>query len=101
MYSDVREVGANPGAYDYDARLQPYTPSADTPLSFSYRQLRTNAVLRWEYLPGSTLYAVWAHGRQAYQTDAARPSWRRDLDGIWDLDPDDTFLLKVSYWLNR
>jgi hypothetical protein len=101
MYSAVREVGANPGAYDYDARLQPYTPPADTPLSFSYRQLRTNAVLRWEYLPGSTLYAVWAHGRQAYQTDAARPSWRRDLDGIWDLDPDDTFLLKVSYWLNR
>ena len=94
-------MSATPGAADYDGRFQPYTPPAGTALSFSYRQLRTNAVVRWEYLPGSTLFLVWAHGRQRYAEDQARRSWHADLGGLWDLDPDDTFLLKVSYWLNR
>jgi hypothetical protein len=101
IYTDVREVSATPGAADYDARFQPYTPPAGTALSFSYRQLRTNAVLRWEYLPGSTLFLVWAHGREGFTQDQERQSWHDDLGGLWDLDADDTFLLKVSYWLNR
>ena len=101
IYTDVREVSATPGAADYDDRFQPYTPPTGTPLSFSYRQLRTNTVLRWEYLPGSTLYLVWAHGRQLYEADQARRRWHDDLGGLWDLQADDTFLLKVSYWLNR
>ena len=101
VYTDVREVSATPGAHDYDDRFQPYTPPAGTPLSFSYRQLRTNAVLRWEYLPGSTLFRVWAHGRERYEANAARQPWHDDLGGLWNLDADDTFLLKVSYWLNR
>jgi hypothetical protein len=100
IYSDLREVSATPGASDYDARFQPYTPPAGTPLSFSYRQLRTNTVLRWEYRPGSTLFLVWAHGRQGYAPDEERRSWHDDLGGLWDLEADDTFLLKVSYWLN-
>jgi hypothetical protein len=100
-YTDVREVSATPGTADYDARFQAYTPPAGTALSFSYRQLRTNAVLRWEYLPGSTLFLVWAHGREGFTQDQERRPWHDELGGLWDLDADDTFLLKVSYWLNR
>ena len=44
---------------------------------------------------------VWAHGREAYVTDEGRVPWGEDLGEILDLDPDNTFLLKVSYWLNR
>lgn len=58
-------------------------------------------MLRWEYLPGSTVYVVWAHGREAFENDVDRQSWRRDYRSLMDLHPDNTFLVKVSYWLNR
>ncbi len=100
-YSDVREISATPSAASYVARFQPYTPPAGTPMSFSFRQVRTNAVLRWEYSPGSALFLVWAHGREAYTADEARRPWVDDLGELLDLPADNTFLLKVSYWLNR
>jgi hypothetical protein len=100
-YSDVREISATPGAEAYDSRFQAYTPPAGTAMSFSYRQLKTNTVLRWEYQPGSTLFLVWAHGREAYTPDEQRRPWLDDLGELFDLHADDTFLLKISYWLNR
>ena len=30
---------------------------------FNFRQFRSNAVLRWEYRPGSSLFLVWSQGR--------------------------------------
>jgi hypothetical protein len=101
VYTNVREISASPDAWSFDARFQPYTPPPDTETSFSFRQIRTNAVLRWEYLPGSTLFLVWAHGRDESTENQPRRPWQRDLSGLLDLDADHTFLLKVSYWLNR
>jgi hypothetical protein len=101
IYTDVREISAAPAAWAYDARFQPYTPPAGTETSFSFRQIRTNAVVRWEYLPGSTLFLVWAQGRDEATENQPRRAWQRDLSGLLDLDADHTFLLKVSYWLNR
>jgi hypothetical protein len=48
---------------------------------FSVRQLRLNAVLRWEYRPGSTLYLVWA---QARSNPELEPGLRlgRDLERL-------------------
>ena len=97
IYSDVREVTA-PEAARYEDRFGPYTPPAGTPLSFNVRQLRTNAVVRWEYRPGSVLFLVWAHGRDAFETDVERRAWGRDMRGLLDLDPDHTFAVKASYW---
>ncbi|MGE0161194.1 MAG: DUF5916 domain-containing protein [Gemmatimonadales bacterium] len=101
IYTDVREISATPDAWSYEARFQPYTPPAGTETSFSFRQVRTNAVVRWEYLPGSTLFLVWAHGRDESTENEPRRAWQRDLTGLFDLQADHTFLLKVSYWLNR
>jgi len=28
-------------------------------------------------------------------------SWRRDYGDLFDLHPDNTFLIKLSYWLGR
>ena len=53
------------------------------------------------YLPGSTLFLVWAHGRDERVENQPRRPWDRDLTGLLDLHADHTFLLKVSYWLNR
>src|SRR5205814_42280 len=32
---------------------------------FNFRQFHSNAVLRWEYRPGSALFLVWAQGRNS------------------------------------
>jgi hypothetical protein len=63
-YSDVREVSATPGAEAYADRFRPFTLPQGAATEFHVAQLRTNAVLRWEYRPGSTLFLVWAHGRE-------------------------------------
>jgi hypothetical protein len=66
---------------------------------FSFRQFRSNLVLRWEYKPGSSLYAVWSQGR----TSAARAweqSFESNWDELWRASPDDVFLVKVSYWFS-
>lgn len=65
---------------------------------FNVRSFRSNAVVRWEWRPGSTLFLVWQQDRfsQVPDGDAVRPH------GVWDaVNADGTqFLaLKISYWL--
>jgi hypothetical protein len=100
-YSDVREVSATPGAEKYDDRFEPYVPPEGSKTSFKVTELRTNSVVRWEYRPGSTLFVVWAHGRQDDSNRNPQQSWARDYRDLFELHPDNTFLIKVAYWLNR
>jgi hypothetical protein len=100
-YSDVREVSATPDAADYDARFRPYTLPASEATEFRVAQLRTNAVLRWEFRPGSTLFLVWAHGRQEREDVYSARSWAGDYRDLLSEHPDNTFLVKVAYWLAR
>jgi hypothetical protein len=101
-YSDVRELSATPEAESYDARFQPYTPPAGTSLEFKFAALNSNSVVRWEYLPGSTLFVVWQHGRQGPGPNSQmRQAWTRDYRELFDVHPDNTFLIKVAYWLSR
>jgi len=100
-YSDFREVSDTPGAADYDDRFDPIEPAANAKTAFKLRQLRTNAVVRWEYRPGSTLFVVWAHGRQDDSNQNPGQSWRRDYRELFALHPDNTFLIKVAYWFDR
>jgi hypothetical protein len=67
--------------------------------SFNYKSLRGNAVLRWEYRPGSTLFLVWTQSRSDYEEMGAlrfRPSLRR----LFDAEAENIFLVKVSYYLD-
>ena len=67
---------------------------------FNFRSLRGNAVLRWEYRPGSTLFLVWQQqraGQAAYGTF----DFSRDADALFREHADNIFLVKVSYWLPR
>lgn len=100
-YSDFREVSATPDADSYDARFNAFAPPATASSAFKFTQLRTNAVVRWEYLPGSTLFVVWAHGRQAFTDIESQQTWRQDYRDLFELRPDNTFLVKVAYWLSR
>jgi len=66
---------------------------------FNYKSLRGTAVLRWEYLPGSTLYFVWTQNR----ADFANPGdfrLKRDLGDLLTAPGYNIFLVKVSYRWN-
>ena len=98
-YTDFREISGTPEADTYEDRFASYTPPPSTPTGFRFLQLRTNLVVRWEYLPGSTLFFAWAHGRQASggPSDLSRMDDLRDLFG---LRSDNSFLIKVAHWMN-
>jgi hypothetical protein len=66
----------------------------------NFKQLRTNTVLRWEYRPGSILFLVWQQGRDAFAASPTGFSVRRDMGELLELHPNNTFLLKMSYWFN-
>ena len=63
---------------------------------FNERSFRSNAVLRWEWRLGSTLYLVWQQNRSAQLPFAsARPG---DLFGALDARGENVLAIKVSYW---
>jgi hypothetical protein len=102
-YSNVRQLSANPRAEEYLDRYAPYdNPSVTSdPGGFNFKQLQSNVVFRWEYKPGSTLFAVWNSGRQGFAPREGDENFRGDVRDLFSLHPVNTFLVKVSYWLNR
>lgn len=65
---------------------------------FNFRSLRGNAVLRWEYLPGSTLYLVWTQDR-SHTAHYGDVRLARDGSALLRAQPDNVFMIKASYWL--
>lgn len=63
-----------------------------------FRELsfRSNVVLRWEYRPGSTFYAVWQQDRSA--SEAYRRAGFSDLTGSLSARGDNIFALKTSFF---
>lgn len=66
---------------------------------FNFRSLRGNAVLRWEYRPGSTLFLVWQQSRES-EEGVGSFELGRDLDGLFGAPAENTFILKVSHYLS-
>jgi hypothetical protein len=77
---------------------------------FNVRSLLGNAVLRWEWSPGSTLYLVWQQSRSArieasdFDTQGAGGVGDFDLSHdsaeLFRIRPDNIFQVKVNYWLD-
>ncbi|MFC2103288.1 DUF5916 domain-containing protein [Bacteroidota bacterium] len=65
---------------------------------FNYISFRGNAVLRWEYMPGSTLYLVWTQSRQQTESNGAF-RFGKSFNNLFGVRPDNIFMLKLSYWL--
>jgi len=73
-------------------------PISFTHPDFNFRSLRGNAVLRWEYRPGSTLFFVWQQNR-AERVPFGDFDFSRDRRALFSVHPDNIFLIKASYWL--
>ncbi len=66
--------------------------------NFTFRSLRGNAVFRWEYIPGSTLFLVWTQDR-ASEEALGNFDFSRDRRALFNSPANHVFLVKVNYWL--
>ena len=93
------EISGSPALGTYDVAETDGTRFSFANPDFSFRQFRSNVVLRWEYKPGSSLYVVWSQGRTGEE-----PRWESrfgsNWNGLWRTRADDIVLLKLSYWLS-
>ena len=81
---------------DGSGPAKPFT--IDNP-DFNFVSLRGNAVLRWEYMPGSVLYLVWTQIRSDQET-IGEFQFNNSFNRMWTIHPDNIFILKFTYWLN-
>jgi hypothetical protein len=66
---------------------------------FNGQSMNSNLVLRWEYLPGSTLFLVWSQARNGGSGNYFT-SLNNNVNETFRLAPSNVFLLKASYWLS-
>ena len=100
-FSNPREL-MTPASYDFEPvkGIPDFDPEAVSDYDFKYGAVNVNAVLRWEYAPGSTFYLVWKQGREI-GSSGSDSGFSADLHArdILDTEPTNVFLAKVTYWL--
>lgn len=68
-----------------------------------YSSLNTNLALRWEYLPGSTVYLVWSQNRvvngRRFDTFTDFLDYRAAGDWV-EVTNTQSLAFKIEYWLN-
>jgi hypothetical protein len=92
----VTDAGGTVTAYEVDPGTGAAPFTFDNP-DFSLASLRGNAVLRWEYLAGSTLYLVWTQDRADEVIDGEF-QFGRSLRRLVEARGNNIFAVKVSYW---
>ena len=107
---DFQIYGKDKGTITRDASNGRYTVDPDgtgPAASFSFgdrdfnqRSLRGNAVLRWEYRPGSALFLVWQQSRFGFVGDGSF-ELGRDFDALWNTQPENVFVIKGTWWIGR
>jgi hypothetical protein len=81
----VNEDGTGPADYSFS------NPD------FNANEFLSNLVLRWEYIPGSTLYLAWSQTRNFYNTDGYFNISRNFHELFSENRPYNVFLIKFSY----
>jgi hypothetical protein len=65
---------------------------------FNVLSFRSNIVMRWEWIPGSTFFLVWQQNRRTAEA-FGDPARARDLFRTTRASGDNFLAVKVSYWL--
>lgn len=94
--NEIRDVG---GAYEIDEDANGTTDYVLGDPDFNFRDFNSNLVLRWEFQPGSLLYAVWSQARSGFEP-RGNFALGNDVGGLFDVHPHNIFLLKVSKWVS-
>lgn len=113
-YSDYKEF-ARPRSYEFihyddlgykilwnedtdSYEVKPGTGNHDLNSSFRYSSFIANAVVRWEFRPGSTLYLVWTRNSNEWLESQTSYSLGNGLGNLGRLRTNNLFALKISYW---
>jgi hypothetical protein len=97
----TRNANADGSVGSYDLDPDGSGPALSMNISnpnFNFVSLRGNAVLRWEYMPGSTLYLVWTQSRSDNIIDGSF-NMGNSFDRLGISAPDNIFMVKFTYWL--
>jgi len=115
-YTNYKEL-AKPSSFDFNVYGQgnstfdnnnyiadpdgagPASPIEIGKRDFNFSSLRGNAVLRWEYSPGSVLFFVWTQTRTGFE-DNGDFQFGRSFGNLFNLHPDNIFLIKFTHWFN-
>ena len=93
-----------PGQVAFDAATDTYTvdpgrggsgPFTFENPDFNFKSLRLNTVLRWEWRPGSALYAVWTQAREN-SMNPGRSDLGGDLDDLFASPSTNVFEVKAT-----
>jgi hypothetical protein len=80
-----------------------FTPVPETPelraADFNDQSFNSNLVLRWEYLPGSTIFLVWSQARSDGNGDY-NTTMKENIGETFRIAPANVLLLKITYWWN-
>ncbi len=66
--------------------------------NFNFMQFRSNAVMRWEYIPGSELFLVWSQGTTS-NGDPMKNLWPSLREDLFSQQVNNNFLVKLTYRL--
>ncbi len=89
------------GIYTIDPDAAGPAPSFDLgDPNFNTRSLQGDAVLRWEYRPGSTIFFVWQQQRNGV-APIGDFDLTRDVGDVFRESPTNVFLLKATFWLGK
>ncbi len=102
--------GRDAGTISREARTGRYTVDPDgagaAPAfsfgdrDFNQRSLRGNAVVRWEYRPGSALFFVWQQSRSGF-VQSGEFDFNRDFQALSNLTPENVFVVKGTWWIGH
>jgi len=115
-YGAIKEVAA-PNTYDFvrygidggtieslgdQLRIDPDAAGPASAFSmarpdFSLRSLRANAVFRWEFRPGSSLFIAWTETRRE-TLPTGDFEFADGVSRVFTAPADDVLLVKLSYW---
>jgi hypothetical protein len=105
-YAQFHQFSGDEISYDQESELYNIDENGDGNTDYSFEnpdfkvyEFRSNLVLRWEYIPGSTLYVVWSQGRS---DDEPHGYFRfnKDMGNLFNVFPHDIFLVKLTYRLS-
>jgi hypothetical protein len=105
--ADFARYGKSAGTIDTTSAGYRVDPDAAGPAQaftvvnpdFNIRSLRGNAVLRWEYRPGSALFVVWQQQRAGSQA-VGDFDFTRDVGAIFRAPVTNVLLVKLTYWFS-
>jgi hypothetical protein len=67
---------------------------------FNFRSLLGNAIVRWEYRPGSALFFVWQQRRADFE-EIGDFDLGRDVSAMIHQRPESIFAVKATWWIGQ